>query len=72
MSPRQVIDYKGYRLEIWPYQTGYQILIWPPASAQTLQQIPFSRSRSGLNKLIARAKSVIDEHIKDIGAIASA
>jgi hypothetical protein len=66
MSPQQVIGYKDYRIEIWRYQTGYQLLIRPPASATTLEQIPFSRNRSGLNKLIARAKSVIDEHLKDI------
>jgi hypothetical protein len=66
MSPRTVIDHRDYRIEVWPYQTGYQVLIWPPASAKSLEHIPFSRNKSGLNKLIARAKSVIDEHIKDI------
>jgi hypothetical protein len=65
MSPEQVVGYKDYRLEVWPYGSGYRVLIWPPASTASLEQIPYSRSKSGLDKLIAKAKSVIDEHIKD-------
>jgi hypothetical protein len=66
MSPEQVVDYKDYRLEVWPYRSGYRVLIWPPTSTTNLEQIPYSRTKQGLDKLVARAKSVIGEHIKDV------
>jgi hypothetical protein len=65
MSPEQVVGYKDYRLEVWSYGSAYRVLIWPPLSMTSLGQIPYSRSKSRLNKLIANAKAFIDEHIEN-------
>ncbi len=55
-----IIEYRGYRLEIGPVCKGWRVSIYSRGSASPLRDSPTNLEKSGKEDIIAQAKQIID------------
>ncbi len=59
------IRYKGYRLVVEPYGSGWRVLIWPSGSAFMHDEILNTENRDLKHDLTAQAKRIVDQLIEN-------
>jgi hypothetical protein len=59
------IRYKGYRLVVEPYGSGWRVLIWPSGSTSAHDEILNIANRDLKQDLTAQAKKIVDQLIEN-------
>jgi hypothetical protein len=57
---REIIEYRGYRLEVGRVGKGWRASIYPPGSTSVLSDSPANLETSRMEEIIAEAKRIID------------
>jgi hypothetical protein len=62
MSDEEVI-YRGYRLFVHPFDSGWRVFIYPPGAIRGHSTIPHIPDHGGRAKVIAQAQQVVDNEL---------
>jgi hypothetical protein len=57
----EIIEYRGYRLQIGPVGKGWRASIYSPDSISALPDSPTNLEKSRKDEIVAEAKRIIDE-----------
>jgi hypothetical protein len=60
----EVIEYRGYRLQVGPVGKGWRASIYSPGSTSALPDSPTNLEKSSKNEIVAEAKRIIDGRFK--------
>ena len=60
----EVIEYRGYRLQVGPVGKGWRASIYSPGSTSALPDSPTNFEKSGKDEIVAEAKRIIDGRFK--------
>ena len=55
-----VIDYKGYRIEVYPVGKGWRASIFSPSSTSPWSNSPVNLEKSSMEEIVAEAKRIIE------------
>jgi hypothetical protein len=56
----EIIEYRGYRLQVGPVGKGWRASIYSPGSTSALPDSPTNLEKSSKNEIVAEAKRIID------------
>jgi hypothetical protein len=59
----EVVDHKGYRIEIGPVGKGWRAAIYAPGSASPLSESPAKLEKSSKDEIVTEAKRIIDARL---------
>jgi len=59
-SASEFIAYGGHVLKVEPLRAGWRVAIFPEGTHFALHQIPYTSDQTGRDKVIAEAKSIVD------------
>ena len=59
----EVIDYRGYRLEVGSVGRGWRVFIYSPGSTRAWPDSPTNLEKSGKEDIVAEAKKIIDARL---------
>jgi hypothetical protein len=59
----EIIEYRGYRLEVGRVGKGWRVSIYLPGSRCVLPDSPTNLEKSSKGEIVAEAKSIIDGRI---------
>ena len=57
----EIIEYRGYRLQVGPVGKGWRVSIYSPDSTSALPDSPTNLEKSRKDDIVAEAKRIIDE-----------
>jgi hypothetical protein len=60
----EIIEYRGYRLQVGPVGKGWRASIYSPGSTSALPDSPTNLEKSSKNEIVAEAKRIIDGRFK--------
>jgi hypothetical protein len=60
---REIIEYRGYRLEIGPVGRGWRASVYSPGSTSPLPESPTNLEKSGKAGIVAEAKRIVDARV---------
>lgn len=60
----EIFIYREHRIEISPLGKGWRARIYPPDSNVTLAESPTMLEKSPKEAIVAKAKNIIDAHLK--------
>jgi hypothetical protein len=59
----EIIDYRGYRLEVGQVGKGWRTAIYPPGSASALPESPVVLEKISKEEIVTQAKAIIDARL---------
>jgi hypothetical protein len=59
----EIIEYRGYRLEVGRVGKGWRVSIYLPGSTCALPDSPSNLEKSSRDEIVAEAKRIIDSRI---------
>jgi hypothetical protein len=59
----EIIEYRGFRLQIGPVGKGWRASIFSPGSTSALPDSPTNLEQSRKDEIVAEAKRIVDGHL---------
>jgi hypothetical protein len=60
----EIIEYRGFRLQVGPVGKGWRTFIYSPGSTSPLSDSPTNLEKSRKDEIVAEAKRIIDTRLK--------
>jgi hypothetical protein len=60
----EIIEYRGYRIQVGPLGKGWRASIYSPESISALPDSPTDLEKSRKDEIVAEAKRIIDGRFK--------
>ena len=60
--PVEIVNYRGYRLEVVPVGKGWRVSIFPPDSILALRESPCILEKVPKETVIDEARMIVDAH----------